>query len=94
MIATVNEDANSAYYTIRTDDTPPADAVTRYAYNEGLPHLGGTDAISVDEGQIFISASAPGTNGRAGAATELSRRLRGDPRPDHSGGDRPSALQR
>jgi hypothetical protein len=63
VIATVNEDANSALYTIRTDDTPPADAVTRYAYNEVLPHLGGTDAISIDEGQILISASAPGTNG-------------------------------
>ena len=63
VIATVNEDANSALYTIRTDDTPPADAVTRYAYNEVLPHGGGTDAISVDEGQILISASAPGTNG-------------------------------
>ena len=63
VIATVNEDANSALFTIRTDDTPPAAAVTSYTYSQVLPHLGGTDAIAVDEGQIFVSASAPGTNG-------------------------------
>jgi hypothetical protein len=63
VIATVNEDANSALYTIRTDGTPPAAAVTSYTYSQVLPHLGGTDAIAVDEGQIFVSASAPGTNG-------------------------------
>ena len=67
VIATVNEDANSAVYTIRTDGTPPVAAVTSYTYNPAvLPHLGGTDAIVVDEGQIFVSASAPGTNGAAG----------------------------
>ena len=66
VIATVNEDANSALYTIRTDGTPPAAAVTSYTYSPVvLPHLGGTDAIAVDEGQIFVSASAPGTNGAA-----------------------------
>ena len=37
--------------------------VTRYAYSEPLPHGGGTDAISIFDGQILISASAPGTNG-------------------------------
>jgi hypothetical protein len=63
VIATVNEDANSALYTIRTDGTPPAAAVTSYTYSQVLPHLGGTDAIAVDESQIFVSASAPGTNG-------------------------------
>jgi len=63
VIATVNEDASSALYTIRTDDTPPAAAATSYTYSEVLPHGGGTDAIAVDEGQIFVSASAPGTNG-------------------------------
>jgi hypothetical protein len=63
VIATVNEDANSALFTIRTDGTPPAAAVTSYTYSQVLPHLGGTDAIAVDEGQIFVSASAPGTNG-------------------------------
>jgi hypothetical protein len=39
--------------------------VTHFIYNETLPHLGGTGAISVDKGQILISASAPGTNGAA-----------------------------
>jgi hypothetical protein len=35
-------------------------------YNENpLPHNGGTDAISVYHGAIFISASAPGTVGQA-----------------------------
>jgi hypothetical protein len=63
VIATVNEDANSALYTIRTNGTPPAAAVTSYTYSQVLPHGGGTDAIAVDEGQIFVSASAPGTNG-------------------------------
>jgi hypothetical protein len=63
VIATVNEDANSALYTIRPSATPGAGTVTSYAYSEVLPHGGGTDAISIDNGQILISASAPGTNG-------------------------------
>jgi hypothetical protein len=37
--------------------------VTRYSYSEVLPHGGGTDAISIYNDQILISASAPGTNG-------------------------------
>lgn len=64
VLATVNEDANSALYLIRPS-APASDAVTRFAYNETLPHLGGTDAISIYDGQILISASAPGTNGSA-----------------------------
>jgi hypothetical protein len=64
VLATVNEDANSALYLIRPS-TPASDAVTRFAYSETLSHLGGTDAISIDNGQILISASAPGTNGAA-----------------------------
>jgi hypothetical protein len=62
VIATVNEDANSSLYII----APNAAAnhqVTQFAYNEPLPHMGGTDAISIYNGQIFISASAPGTTG-------------------------------
>jgi hypothetical protein len=61
VIATVNEDANSSLYTIR----PEAGEVTHYAYSEPLPHNGGTDAISVYRGQLYISASAPGTSGAA-----------------------------
>lgn len=65
VIATVNEDANSALYTIRPNIRPTVDAVTRYSYSEALPHYGGTDAISIYDGQVFISASAPRTTGAA-----------------------------
>jgi hypothetical protein len=65
IIATVNEDANSSLYTINPNASSPASAVTHYVYNETLPHLGGTDAISIYQGQILISASAPGTTGAA-----------------------------
>jgi hypothetical protein len=61
VIATVNEDLHSSLYTIR----PRTGTVTHYSYNEPLPHNGGTDAISVDQGRILISASAPGTTGAA-----------------------------
>ncbi len=64
VLATVNEDAHSALYLMRTG-VPAMSAVTRYTYNEPLPHKGGTDAISIDNGKIFISASAPGTTGSA-----------------------------
>jgi len=63
IIATSNEDANSSLYTI----APKTGKVVHYAYNEALPHLGGTDAISIYRGQILISASAPGTTGTAPA---------------------------
>ena len=59
VIATVNEDANSSLFTI----TAGSGRLTHYAYNEPLPHKGGTDAISIYRGQILISASAPGTTG-------------------------------
>jgi hypothetical protein len=63
VIATVNEDNISSLYVI-DPDAPPTSAVTHYQYNEALPHGGGTDAISVFEGKLFISASAPGTVGQ------------------------------
>lgn len=59
VIATVNEDANSALYTIN----PCTGRVTRYRYSEPLPHQGGTDSIAVYQGRLLISASAPGTTG-------------------------------
>lgn len=62
LIATVNEDANSSLFTIRPGG-PSSTQVAHYSYNEVLPHFGGTDAISIYEGHIFISASAPGTTG-------------------------------
>ena len=61
VIATVNEDANSSLYTITPG--PGGGAVHNYVFNEPLPHNGGTDAISILNGNILISASAPGTTG-------------------------------
>ena len=62
VIATVNEDGNSSLYTIG----PAASAstgITHYTYNRPLPHNGGTDAVTIYRGRIFVSASAPGTTG-------------------------------
>jgi hypothetical protein len=61
VVATVNEDANSSLYTIR----PATGVVVHYSYYKPLPHNGGTDAISFDNGLMLISASAPGTSGAA-----------------------------
>jgi hypothetical protein len=55
LIATVNEDGNSSLYTIQ-----PGVGEIHYTYQPStLAHGGGTDAISVYDGQILISASAP-----------------------------------
>ena len=54
ILATVNEDGNSHFVTIDPSDSK----VTSYTYS-GLTHGGGTDAISIFDGQIVISASAP-----------------------------------
>jgi hypothetical protein len=63
VIATVNEDSKSSLYTVS------GGTVTHYTYTPAsLPHLGGTDAIAVDNGKILISASAPGTSGKAAAS--------------------------
>lgn len=62
MIATVNEDANSSLFTI-DPSSGARDAVQHFFYSlSPLPHFGGTDAISIDNGEILISASAPGTS--------------------------------
>jgi len=61
VIATVNEDLNSSLYSIN----PWSGHVTHYWYSRPLPHHGGTDAISFYNGQMLISASAPGTTGAA-----------------------------
>jgi hypothetical protein len=65
VIATVNEDANSSLYTITPG--PGGGVVQHYAYSESLPHNGGTDAISIWDGRILVSASAPGTTGTLSA---------------------------
>ncbi|HEY6316253.1 MAG TPA: hypothetical protein VIY52_36345 [Streptosporangiaceae bacterium] len=63
IFATVNEDSKSSLYTIS------GGTVTHYTYTpSSLPHLGGTDAVAVDNGTILISASAPGTSGKAPAS--------------------------
>ena len=60
VFASVNEDSKSSLY-VESGGT-----VTHYAYTQSpLPHKGGTDAISVLNGKILISASAPGTSGKA-----------------------------
>jgi len=61
VIATVNEDAHSSVYTI----SPVTGQVRHYHYSRPLPHQGGTDAISIYHGQVLVSASAPGTTGKA-----------------------------
>jgi hypothetical protein len=61
VIATVNEDANSSLYTI----VPASATIVHYHYSEPLPSYGGTDAISIYDGMVLISASAPGTTGAA-----------------------------
>jgi hypothetical protein len=63
VIATVNEDSKSSLYTVS------GGTVTHYTYTPAsLPNLGGTDAVSVFNGKILISASAPGTSGKAPAS--------------------------
>jgi hypothetical protein len=63
VIATVNEDSKSSLYTVS------GGTLTHYAYTPSpLPHLGGTDAVAAYNGKILISASAPGTSGKAPAS--------------------------
>ncbi len=64
VIATVNEDANSSIYTI-TPGARPGRQVVHYRYSEALPHIGGTHALSIYQGHVLVSASAPGTTGAA-----------------------------
>ncbi len=59
IIATVNEDGNSSLYTVPSDG---AATPTHYTYDlDPLPHGGGTDAITIYRGDIFVVASAPTT---------------------------------
>jgi hypothetical protein len=62
VFASVNEDSKSSL------DVVSGGTVAHYTYTQSpLPHKGGTDAISVYNGKIMISASAPGTSGKAPA---------------------------
>ena len=63
VIVTVNEDSKSSLYTVS------GGTVTHYAYTpSSLPHMGGTDDVAVLNGKILITASAPGTSGKAPAS--------------------------
>jgi hypothetical protein len=63
VFAAVNEDSKSSLYVVS------GGTVTHYAYTpSSLPHMGGTDAVAVLNGKILISASAPGTSGKAKAS--------------------------
>jgi hypothetical protein len=64
VIATVNEDSNSSLYTV----SPGSAAATHYSYSEALPHKGGTDSVAYCGGKLLVSASAPGTVGKAPAS--------------------------
>jgi hypothetical protein len=60
VFATVNEDSKSSLYVFS------GGTATHYTYTQSpLPHMGGTDAVSVVNGKILVSASAPGTSGKA-----------------------------
>lgn len=61
VIATANEDANAKLYEI----TPGTSTATEYKVPSPLPSNGGLDAISFWHGMMLISASAPGTAGKA-----------------------------
>ncbi len=66
VIATVNEDGNSSLYTI-LPNAPAATQVQHYNYEPapdsapsgGVLTGGGTDAVTVDNGRIYLSASNP-----------------------------------
>jgi hypothetical protein len=76
LIATVNEDGNSSLYTI-TPAAPAAQQVRHYTYSPapdsatsgGVLTGGGSDAVTVYGGQIYLSASNPA----AESATALFR---------------------
>lgn len=62
LIATVNEDGNSSLYTIPTN----GEEASHYTYDASpLPHGGGTDSITIDQGRIYLVASAPAAGGPA-----------------------------
>ncbi|HEX6449159.1 MAG TPA: MFS transporter [Trebonia sp.] len=64
IVATVNEDANSSLYTVSSGSS----TATHYTYSQPLPHKGGTDNVAYYDGKLLISASAPGTSGKAPAS--------------------------
>lgn len=69
LLLTANEDGNSSFSTLTPDAGNP---LTNYTYS-GLTHGGGTDAITVTDGKIIVSASAPtDTTGPAAYSVALT----------------------
>lgn len=64
VVATVNEDSNSSLFAVSGGSA----AATHYTYSGPLPHKGGTDNVAYYNGKLLISASAPGTSGKAPAS--------------------------
>jgi hypothetical protein len=60
VVVTTNEDAHAHLFVIK----PGSSQATQYSVPP-LPHHGGLDAISFWHGMMLISASAPGTSGKA-----------------------------
>jgi hypothetical protein len=60
VIVTTNEDGNPHLFVIN-----PANSQATQYHVPSLPHHGGLDAISFWHGMMLISASAPGTTGKA-----------------------------
>jgi hypothetical protein len=59
VLATVNEDANSSLYSV-TPDAAHDQQLQHFTYSAStLTHGGGTDSIAVQNGNIYITASAP-----------------------------------
>lgn len=62
LIATVNEDGNSSLYVIDVRKAAPM----HFVYDaDPLPHGGGTDAVTIQNGKVYVVASAPATGGPA-----------------------------
>jgi len=72
LLATINEDANSSLDVIRPPATP-AEQVRPMTYSPDPASLsgGGTDALTILDGTIYVSASNP-SNGAAPALFRLS----------------------
>ena len=65
IVVTVDEDANSSMSVL----DPASGTLTSYRYAaDPLPHNGGTDAVTFWNGDLVVSASAPGTIGGKQAA--------------------------
>lgn len=65
VIVTVNEDGNSRLATVDLNGH-----VVNYTYSPAvLPHHGGTDAVSVFNGKIYLSASCGGCQNASSAGT-------------------------